>query len=91
MLTDALYKIGVGESNGDVTFALGRHLAVKNYFRSDFKNCINPEYVQKGRLDRKNDKLTLIENRCRTIDWLPQVYSEAPLAAKTTSGQILKL
>ena len=27
--TDALYKIGVGESNGDVNFALGRHLANK--------------------------------------------------------------
>ena len=27
--TDSLYKIWVGESNGNVIFALGRHLAVK--------------------------------------------------------------
>ena len=26
---DSLYKIGVGESNGDIIFALGRHLAAK--------------------------------------------------------------
>ena len=26
---DSLYKIAVGESNGYVTFALGRHLAAK--------------------------------------------------------------
>jgi hypothetical protein len=26
---DCLYKIGVGESNGDVIIALGRHLAAK--------------------------------------------------------------
>ena len=27
--TDSLYKIGVGESNGDAIFTLGRHLAAK--------------------------------------------------------------
>ena len=26
---DRLYKVGVGESNGDVIFALGRHIAAK--------------------------------------------------------------
>jgi hypothetical protein len=26
---DSLYKIGVEESNGDISFALGRHLAAK--------------------------------------------------------------
>ena len=29
MSTDSLYKNGVGESNGNVIFGLGRHLAAK--------------------------------------------------------------
>ena len=26
----------------------------------------------------KNANVTLIANRCQAIDWLPQIYSEAP-------------
>ena len=29
MSTDSLYKTGVGEPNGDIIYALGRHLAAK--------------------------------------------------------------
>ena len=33
-----------------------------------------------------------VNNRCRAIDWLPQIYSEvAPIAAETTSGSSLVL
>jgi hypothetical protein len=37
MSTDSLYKIRVGESNGDVIFALGRHLAAKTTSGPIFK------------------------------------------------------
>ena len=32
MSTDSLYKNGIGESNGNVIFGLGRHLAGKTTY-----------------------------------------------------------
>ena len=42
-------------------------------------------------IDEKCQCNTIIATQCRAIDFLPQIYSEAPLAAKTTSGHNLLL
>jgi hypothetical protein len=76
---DSLYKIEVGESNGEVISALGRHLASKTTpvtggQRSDFKGVNIANNVSKV---RENVNVTLTRNRCQAINWWHQIYSEA--------------
>ena len=57
----------------------------QNYFRSDFKTVRNANNLWKV------VNVTLIVNRCRSIEWLPQIYPEAPPSGRNCLRSMIHL